>query len=104
MGCGSSRFEQRNENLDDLNCVSLNFIDCSDATCNDNCPVDKFVLKLGKEKELAQLFNIIDLRAQSQQQIMINYEEIIACVKSQLDLLERDALVTQTKIKEPLEG
>lgn len=51
MGCGASRFQNRNENLHDLNIVSLNFIDCTEVTCYDQCPVDKFVLRLGDKKK-----------------------------------------------------
>ena len=108
MGCGASRFENRNGNLHDLNTVSLNFVDCSEATCYDQCPVDKYVLRLNGEnktkKDLTDLFNILYLKAQQKQQIMINFEEIISCVKSQQESMERDSLLTQTRIKEPLEG
>ena len=55
MGCGESRFDKRKKFANDLNTVSINFIE-ENSYLYDECPVDKFCL--GSNGEILDLYSI----------------------------------------------
>ena len=105
MGSGESRFQQRRQDLDDLNTVGINYVGghgYDPAEFEPCCPVDRIVLAYAAGKEPTSLFQIhnVEGKAKSEENMHVCYIGVLcSLVLKKMRLEAKFSRVTDTKAR-----